>query len=453
MGRAFRKLGLRDTVDFARVDLAQMKLRTSLTVVGVAVGVGALVAMVGFGAGLERNLTQSFARLDLFNTVTVLPRGTNPFGRGGRPEAKLQGEGAVLDDAAVAAFAAWPGVVSAFPEVRFPALVGLRGREEFRLVQVVPAEAARSSVALEAGRYFANDDEEGVIVRASFLRQLGVRESSSVVGQKLELKSLALDLSAFNPVEIGAYLSGQKLPLKSSARALTVVGVAAMSAFGEAGPFQSDVYLPSGAAARVDKLPFTSIWDLFRLGEGMIGYGAATVRVSSPAAVEGVKARAREMGFSTFALVDQFEELRRGFLFMDMVLAAVGMVAIFVAALGIINTMVMSVLERYGEIGIMKAVGASNRDIRKIFFFESGAIGFLGGLGGLALGWVVSGVINRVVNLFAARQGIPPLAYFHFPLWLMAGAVLFAVAISLAAGIYPAQRAARVDPAVALRHE
>jgi putative ABC transport system permease protein len=115
--------------------------------------------------------------------------------------------------------------------------------------------------------------------------------------------------------------------------------------------------------------------------------------------------------------------------------------------------MVMSILERYSEIGIMKAVGASDRDIRRIFFFESSGIGLLGGVFGFVLGWVVSGIINRVVNYFLARQGVPFIDYFTFPWWLAAGAILFSVVVSLAAGIYPAMRAARVDPVRALRHD
>jgi putative ABC transport system permease protein len=113
----------------------------------------------------------------------------------------------------------------------------------------------------------------------------------------------------------------------------------------------------------------------------------------------------------------------------------------------------MSILERYSEIGIMKAVGAGDGDIKKIFFFESSVIGFLGGIFGLVLGWGVSGLINRVINYFLAKQGVPFIDYFNFPLWLCLGAVIFAVGVSLVSGIYPAIRAARVDPVVALRHE
>jgi putative ABC transport system permease protein len=115
--------------------------------------------------------------------------------------------------------------------------------------------------------------------------------------------------------------------------------------------------------------------------------------------------------------------------------------------------MAMSILERYGEIGIMKAVGAARRDIRQIFLLEASLIGLAGGVGGLALGWGVSRIINRVVNYFLERQGMPFIEYFRFPLWLCLGGIAFAVGVSLVAGVYPALRAARVDPVVALRHE
>jgi putative ABC transport system permease protein len=101
----------------------------------------------------------------------------------------------------------------------------------------------------------------------------------------------------------------------------------------------------------------------------------------------------------------------------------------------------------------MKAVGASDRDVKKIFFFEAGVIGFMGGVFGLALGWIVSLLINLIINGFANRQGVPYIHYFSFPWWLCLGAIAFSILVSLIAGIYPTIRAARVDPVVALRHD
>ncbi len=437
-----------------------MKLRTALTALGVAVGIGALVAMVGFGQGVQQNVTESFEKLDLFSSLTVLPRGVLasrlPAGSASRlkdREPALEKE-PVLDDEAVKALEKIPGVEAAFPEVRFPAIVSFQGYEEFRFVQLVPAVlSASKSIRLAAGRPFGRDDEDSIIISQSLVRALGPKESRPVLGRKISLSSLALDLGLLSPQGLGSVLGGQRVPIKKETFEFTLVGIAESAAFGGPVPLGSDVYLPSGWGSRIPRLPFTSIWDLFRARDGFLGYSAVNVRLASPGDLEPVRRKVREMGFSTFALTDMFSEVRNSFLYLNMVLAAVGMIAIFVAALGIMNTMVMSILERYSEIGLMKAVGASNRDVKRVFFFESGTIGFAGGLGGLALGVIVSGIINRVINGILSRQGVPPIEYFRFPFWLCLGAMAFAVGVSLVSGIYPAWRASRVDPVVALRHE
>src|SRR5216683_2186229 len=160
------------------------------------------------------------------------------------------------------------------------------------------------------------------------------------------------------------------------------------------------------------------------------------------------------MGFQTETLLARVKQIREAFLIMDLVLTAVGTVALIVAGLGIINTLLMAVLERYREIGTYKALGASDGDIRVIFLAEAGLVGLLGGLGGLALARLVSWLIEIAVNAYAKNQGFDePIMAFAFPFYLLAGAVLFALAVSLISGVYPASRAARVDPIQALRGE
>ncbi len=454
-----------DHLKFALSGLWKRKLRTLLTAAGVMIGIGALVSMVAFGTGMQKNVTESFRSLDLFSALTVLPG--NLSGRGHRdpdaappPEppapADRQSAAAVLDDGAVAKISRLAGVESAFPDIRLPALVRLDGREELRLVQVVPAGiagAGSKSIRFAAGRGYGSDDDPSVVVSAALLRDLGVRDPRSAVGRKLSLSTIGFDFSSLNPGDLVATFTGKKLPFSTEEYSLTITGVSDASPFGSQGPLQSDVFIPPGTARGMKRLPFTSVWDLFRAGKAGPGYSALNVRLTSLKALEPVKKEVKAMGFNTFALADQFAEIRRGFLVMDMVLAAVGMIAIVVASLGIINTMVMSILERYSEIGVMKALGARDRDVRRIFLVESGAIGFLGGCAGLALGAVVSGVINRVINYFLAKQGVPHIDYFNFPWWLCLGALAFSIAVSLAAGVYPAMRAVRVDPVRALRHD
>jgi putative ABC transport system permease protein len=457
----------RDHLELSLSNLWKVKLRTVLTTVGVVVGIAALVSMMSFGIGMQKNVTDTFNSLELFNSITVFPPGEGPLGRdlegdgepaGGRParrglEPGRAGVAAVLDDGALAEIAKLPGVDTVYPDQSFPALVRFNGREEFRLVQILPAKVAASkTVKLRAGRPYASDDADEAIVNASLLRRLDLKDPAAAVGKTIEIASISFDLGRLNPPDLASLFKGGSLPVSRETYTFTIAGVAEGAGFGPSSIW-NDLMIPPGTAGRIKKLPFTSIWDIFRLQEGKRGYSALNVRLSSPRDVDAVKAKIKAMGFSTFALADQFAEVRRAFFYLDMILAAIGMIAIFVAALGIVNTMVMSILERTREIGVMKAVGAGDGDVRAVFFFESSIIGFAGGVFGYGLGWVVSRLINRIVNALLARQGVPAIDYFAFPWWLFAGALAFAVAVSLAAGIYPAHRAALVDPVQALRHD
>ncbi len=448
-----------DAVEFALTSLRKRRLRTFLTASGVMIGIGALVSMISFGEGMQRNVTAAFESSDLFNTVMVMPGG--PAGPSGnpderRPAAKEAGrKDAVLDDTAVAAISRIPGVRSAYPDINFPALVGLEGEEEFRLIRVVPAAVAGSKeVEVKWGRPYASNNEEGVIVSRTLVRQLGTTDPAAAVGKTLRITSVTIDLGQILSRGLEGLLGGKGLPVSQEAYDFPILGVIDTKPFdGGPSPMQNDVLIAPGPAGRIKRLPITSIWDLFRMRGGRLGYSAVSVKIGSLGDLESVKSKVREMGFTTFALADQFEEITKAFYFMDMILAAVGMIAIVVAALGIVNTMVMSILERTREIGVMKAVGAGDSDIRRIFFFESGAIGLAGGIAGCVLGWATSLLINRVVNFYLARQGVPFIDYFAFPIGLFLGAIGFSLLVSLVSGIYPARRAARVDPVVALRHD
>lgn len=450
---------LRDHVELAFSNVWKRKLRAFLTTFGVTIGIGALVAMVSFGLGMQKNVTESFQTLDLFNSITVFAEGfmwRDRVDPDERPPAVPSGGSSetVLDDDAMEKIAKLRGVDLVFPEVRIPAIIRLGEKEEFRLVQVMPSRVVSSrTFRFSAGQGYGPDDENSLVMSKSLLRRLGVDDPEAAVGKTVTISSISFDFSRLNPLDLAATLSGEKLPFQTEDYELTITGVTDSLAFSGPMPFQSDVFIPPGVSGRMKKLPFSNIWDIFRAREGRLGYSALNVRLSSPAFVEPVKREVSEMGFQSFALADQFTEIQRGFLIMNMILSAVGMIAIVVASLGIVNTMIMSILERYSEIGIMKSVGASDRDIRRVFFFESSIIGFLGGVFGLALGWLVSGMINRIVNYFLARQGVPFIQYFSYPLWLCLGAIAFSVAVSLVAGIYPAMRAARVDPVRALRHD
>jgi len=468
-----------DYVEQSFSNLARRRLRTFLTTFGVVIGIGALVSMFAFGQGVQKNVAGKFKELELFNYVNVLPATVQEQSQRKPalgPSAALRvnsvegmkeepQQAPVLDDDLIQRMTQIEGVESAFAEIRFPAMVRLREKERFSLVQVLPANVCQAGLSklLAAGEPYASDDANCLIISDSLLHGMKIKDAKTVIGEKVELSTLRFDPNLFSPAAIASVMQGNELPFSRDSYTFTIVGVTERTGFGGFVPVRSDIFIPPGPSEKMKKISLTNIGDFFsaadRLGQGdpasreRKGYSLVTVKLSSAKYVQPVKQQVEDWGFKTFALIDELKEIKRAFIFMDMFLFAVAMIGITVASLGIINTMVMSILERYREIGIMKAVGASDRDVKKIFFFESGVIGFLGGIFGLALGWAVSVVINQVANFFLAKQAVPYADYFSFPWWLCLGAVAFSIMVSLAAGIYPTLRAARVDPVVALRHD
>jgi putative ABC transport system permease protein len=186
------------------------------------------------------------------------------------------------------------------------------------------------------------------------------------------------------------------------------------------------------------------------------GFQSVAVKVDDRANVQDVIDAVEADGFLTFSAQQALDSINQAFLVIQLILGGIGAVALVVAAIGIANTMTMAIYERTREIGIMKALGATNRDVLKIFLGEAGTIGFLGGLAGVGVGWL----IGVVLDLFMRTQLQDPAAMNEngaaepvivTPLWLMALALSFATVIGLGSGIYPALRAATLKPLQALR--
>src|SRR5207245_10678436 len=127
--------------------------------------------------------------------------------------------------------------------------------------------------------------------------------------------------------------------------------------------------------------------------------------------------------------------------------------ALSVATAGIVNALVTAIVERRREIGVLKALGAADRDVKQLFFVEAGVMGLLGGTFGVGFGWLIGRAVTWGTNIYLRRQNLPPAHVFSVPWWLVLGAIAFAIIVSLAAGFYPASRAARLTAVEALRYE
>ncbi|KAA3633650.1 MAG: hypothetical protein DWP97_08625 [Calditrichaeota bacterium] len=161
----------------------------------------------------------------------------------------------------------------------------------------------------------------------------------------------------------------------------------------------------------------------------------------------------RALGLRAFSYTEEFQQMQKFFLYFDMGLALVGLIALFTASLGITNTMVMSIVERKREIGVLKSLGADESYIRLLFLAESGMIGTIGAFGGIILGWTISRIASFIAKSFMEREGVDPVEIFTLPLWLIAIAFALGLLVAVIAGYFPASRAAKVDAVEALRNE
>ena len=488
-----------DILKLSLRNLRESKLRAVLTTMGVVVGVAVIVTMVSFGLGLQRNTVSRFRELDLFNEIVVygkslsdlvegeLSRSTrgpdndddeeSEGGRRRRGDAAKKPPARPLDDAALAEMAQIPGVASVEPDLSFTAYVRLNGKAGRALIggALVPNPASRFK-NFAAGRMIASADADEVVLDERFLRDFGYERAADAVGQQLELlappekKEGEEDEETPNffgiPLEEGDGARPQGDALV--ARSFTIVGVLANELTGVGRRFRGlmpayNIYVPLSAARawkaehgdELGEVALQLARESGALGaDEEIGYASAVVRVTDPVAMAGVRDRITQLGFSSFSIVDQLEQLRTVFLVINAALGLLGGISLLVASFGIANTMIMSILERTREIGIMKAIGAEDREIKLIFFVEAGVIGLTGGVLGALLAWGIDAVANRLAYRFILRpQGASYIDFFALPPYLWLGAILFAVVVSVVAALYPAARAARIDPVKALRHD
>ncbi|MEY8338262.1 FtsX-like permease family protein [Lachnospiraceae bacterium 62-35] len=181
-------------------------------------------------------------------------------------------------------------------------------------------------------------------------------------------------------------------------------------------------------------------------------YENVRVYVDETEHVKEVQQAITDMGFQASSNTDWMEQSKRQADMIQMVLGGIGAVSLFVAAIGIANTMMMSIYERTKEIGVMKVLGCDMGDIRNMFLIESGFIGFMGGIAGLALSILISFLVNRFAGIGQLMTGMEG-DISRIPLWLALSALGFAVAVGMAAGFFPALRAMKLSPLAAIRNE
>jgi putative ABC transport system permease protein len=448
-----------DLGELALRNLREAVLRNSLTTLGVAVGVASLVAMLSLGVGLQELATRRLSNSGLFDTVIVTARRNMQGMR--RPAANpvpAKPERA-LDDDARSEFARLPNVLEVYPQMRFPTEVRYNGNPYSTIVAGVP-DSARGNGSYDGiqGSFFSGPHAEEAILQIEFAKDLS-EHTATLIGKELvvryaERQALAPENGVGNGSGANASDGAGGFSIVPREKKLRIVGIVETEPAAGFGGFGSGrLLIPLEVASALRAAQVNDLREAVRATTGKPAYASLTVRAKSPAQVEAIETAIKSMGFGTFSLLDATRNLRLFFTIFDLLLAIFGSLALAVATLGIINTLVMAILERRREIGILKALGAADRDVKQLFFVEAGVMGLFGGVLGVGFGWFIGRALTWGTNIYLHRQNLPSAHVFSVPWWLVLGAIVFAVGVSLAAGLYPATRAARLNPVEALRYE
>jgi len=394
-----------DATKLAFQNLWRTKFRSFLTILGVMIGISAIVSFVSLGVGLQKITSDQIAGMNALTALTISQT----------PATTSMEEGPKLDAKTIDKIKNINGVVAVTPSVNVTANAISSGTSAGAIVYGIDISNINMEIgSLTQGELIKKDSDEAVI--SSALASAFNNNHDDVIGKDLTIKIVRESPD-------GADLQLKDLTLK-------IVGI-------DNNETTNMVYAP------IEKIYAGGQFDR---------YSNLKVKVNSRKDVDSVNNEIKRMGYQVTTIKDLIDQIDKIFLLIEVILGLVGGIGLMVSFLGIINTMTISFLERTHEIGIMKAIGASGRDIKRLFMFESALIGFVGGVAGVGFAIAFGSVFNFVLNLFAKQSG-QQLNVFVTPVKFSLIMIGVAVLISVFAGIYPTKRAQKLTPIDALRQQ
>ena len=429
-------------------NLSRRKARVALTAIGVVIGTAAVVILVSLAIGLQRNANEQLYGIGDLTQIQVSPSyGEGPVVMG--PGGGGGGGGNVSQQALLTNFAlddirAIPGVEWVIPReymmaggmVKFQKLEGwinIIGIDTNDL-ESLGLEATQGDTALGRGIIVV-----GPMVANNFYNPRMRPGEEPPPPPDLYDQQIQFIVSKWDA-------QGNETRKNVSLR---VSGVLKETR----GESDWSVYMP------LDQVKALNEWAMNRrFNYNKDGYSMVVVKVADVDQVIDITDQITAMGFQAYTPQAFVQGINNFYVILQVIFGGVGAIALLVAAIGIANTMAMSILERTREIGLMKAVGATNRDVLAIFLGEASGIGFIGGLGGVLIGWLAGQGINVIAIVYLANQagqqgGAPPSVAVYTPLWLPVFALVFSTLIGMLSGLYPALRAATMIPVLALKYE
>ena len=429
------------------------RLRSVLTIIGVSVAIGALFSMLAFGIGLQTNVMNSFNTNQLMKLVVLHEKDRN--------DKKY----IPLNDSTLTEVRNLDHVRTAFAEESKPVRIQLHDQDRPGMITGLPFSYPQffDTTQYLAGHFFTSDSAPEVILNKKVVEglllksdtTLSGKEADSVaktmIGKPVDLVAITYDSQSFTSIfSIMSMLGSGKPPVRDSVMTFNLAGIVDLQT--QFGMWNQLGYLTSHNLDQIPSLGFENVMSLLS-DQGQDKSATVNVYVDNASRLAEVQKILKDKGYNATSILDQFKEIRRVFAVVNSLLGALGIMALFIATLGLVNTLIMSIYERTREIGILKSLGAKEREIKMLFVTEAGMIGFMGALFGIPLGWVITRVANVIFMQQFFKEIDEKIVLFTYPYYLIIGAALFSILFSMFAGFYPANRAARIDPVKALRHD
>lgn len=382
------------------------RLRSFLTVSGVAIGVGFIIFLVSLGVGLQRISTKQIANLEALQVIDVTPGKSKVV---------------TITDSTIEKFLKLSNVTEAQAEVNIVGNISYGSSTSESVIYGKNVKyLSMEEPELDAGKLYSSDQDAKAVINSSTLKRLGFKDAASAVGKKIKAK-----------MTIGnEFFTAKDAASLTKEITLEIVGVLK----NQSSPY---IYIPLETFRKL----------------GVEKYNAAKIKVTSREAVDGTKKQLENLGFKATSLKDTVDQINQFFVIFQFILVSFGAIAVFVAALGMFNTLTISLLEKTREISFMKVLGTTSLDIWELFLAEAILLGFIGSAMGIFGGMLLGSTLNNFLINLAHETGNKPVEIFYTPLSLVFISFGIALAISFFTGIYPSVRASKIDPLEAMRYE
>jgi putative ABC transport system permease protein len=395
-------INFNDTFKLATRMFRTRPMRTWLTILGIGVGISAVVVLVGLGYGLQKILLEKIVFGEAMLSLDVVA-----------PPSQVIN----IDNKKLEEFKLMDNVEDVSPLSSFSSSItynGLTG--SIMLEGVRPSYFRYAGIVADKGNLFGEDEEDRVVISSALLKLFDIDEKE-VIGKYVDLKVLL-------PSSDGKI---HETPLNKQYRIQGIVADdASLYAF----------------------IPLDDLASQFAINS----YERTRVKVTSREVLDKTANDFLAKGFIVNSLSKTVEQANKIFSAIQIVLAVFGGIALVVSAIGMFNTMTVTLLERTKEIGIMRTIGASNLTIEILFLSEAILMGFFGGLSGVAIG-VGGGVgINLILGLVAHRMGGQAVNLFDFPVWFLTFMIIFSAILGALTGFFPSRNAAKLNPLDAIRY-